>query len=242
MIQAGTQHQSRTPSSSVRCLWREPYMFYVPASETARVRWCTRKHGILSRCLECIEHINNTIYDAQCADHTFHCCSIAARRDGVEPPSPFARSGSVPQPHLHFHFEHHEASPGRPRQTKPTHSPLTRSNRRHGQYVESCCALELDGVLIIPQSQRTRLSTTRARRLTRTGTKSSNHDRARRPNHRRTDKQYSGEEDMRNVMRELETNANAYTVSTSPRPTDTLRSRVLTPSSVATTSTLSTVP
>jgi len=116
---------------------------------------------------------------------------------------PIARSGSVPQPHLHFHFEHQEARPGRPRQTKPTHSPLTRSNRRHGQYVESCCALEMDGVLIIPQSQRTRLSTTRARRLTRTGTKSSNHDRARRPNHRRTDAQHTGE-NMRKVMKELE--------------------------------------
>lgn len=93
-------------------------------------------------------------------------------------------------PHLHFHFEHHEASSGRTRQTKPTLSSLTRSNRRHGQYVESCCALELDGILISPQSQRTRLSTTRARRLTRTGTQTSSHDRTPRPNHRRIIEQH----------------------------------------------------
>jgi hypothetical protein len=143
-----------------------------------------------------------------------------------------------------WHFQYSNSKkpvPDEPRQTKPTLSPLTRSNRRHGQYVESCCALELDGILIFPQSQRTRLSTTRARRLTRTGTKTSIHDRTPRPNHRRTNEQHTRKR-MRNAMEEQETNANAHTVSTSPRPTDTLRSRVLTPSSAATTSTLFTAP
>ena len=137
-------------------------------------------------------------------------------------------------------IEHHEASSGRPRQTKPTLSPLTRSKRRHGQYVEYCCALELGGVLIFPQSQRTRLSTTRARRLTRTGTQTSIYDRPPRTNSCRKNEQHTRR--MRNAMKEQETDANAHTVSTSPRPTDTLRSRVLTPSSAATTSTLFTAP
>jgi len=71
---------------------------------------------------------------------TLKTCSQAAK------PNPLA--GPCDSRTWHFHFEHQEASSGRPRQTKPTLSPLTRSNRRHGQYVESCCALELDGILI----------------------------------------------------------------------------------------------
>lgn len=127
------------------------------------------------------QHVTNSTCDAPYTEHRL----LLPRRHGVDLPSPTLQWARA-HPHLHFHFEHHEARSGRPRQTKSTLSPLTRSNRRHGQYVESCCALELDGILIFPQSQRTRLSTTRARRLTRTGTQTSIHDRPPRPNHRRT--------------------------------------------------------
>lgn len=44
-------------------------------------------------------------------------------------------------------FERQAADSGRPRQTKPTHSPLTRANRRNGQYVQQLRAGITDIVL-----------------------------------------------------------------------------------------------
>jgi hypothetical protein len=235
--------QRPSATSSLSIVAQSTVQATVPDLEEAAYRYSSpRSLYVPSDGEQSTERLSNPPCDAQHPILTYMCIPLmATSKRWSRPPSPIRGSGPVHSRTLHFHFEHQEASPGRPRQTKSTHIPLTRSNRRHGQYVESCCALELGGILIFPQSQRTRLSTTRARRLTRTGTKSSTHDRTRRPIHRRTDEQYTGKR-MRKLMEEPETNANAHTVSTSPRPTDTLRSRVLTPSSVATTSTLSTAP
>ena len=142
-----------------------------------------------------------------------------------------------------WHFQYSNSKkpvPDEPRQTKPTLSPLTRSNRRHGQYVESCCALKLDGILIFRRvkelvsaqpeqegsQERVRKPPSTIAHRDRTTVARTNNIRER----------------MRKAMKEQDTNANAHTVSTSPRPTDTLRSRVLTPSSAATTSMLFTAP
>jgi len=63
----------------------------------------------------------------------------------LAPPSPIW-SVRFRAPGLHD-FERQAAGSGRPRQTKPTHSPLTRANRRNGQYVQQSCA-EIYGVVL----------------------------------------------------------------------------------------------
>ena len=66
--------------------------------------------------------------------------------DEVQPPRPRRKCPSARTSTFILNIK--QPAPDDQRQTKSTHSPLTRSNRRHGQYVESCCAQNLDGILI----------------------------------------------------------------------------------------------
>jgi hypothetical protein len=123
----------------------------VPDLEEAAYRYSSpRSLYVPSDGEQSTERLSNPPCDAQHPILTYMCIPLmATSKRWSRPPSPIRGSGPVHSRTLHFHFEHQEASPGRPRQTKSTHIPLTRSNRRHGQYVESCCAQILDGILII---------------------------------------------------------------------------------------------
>ena len=140
-------------------------------------------------------------------------------------------------------FERQAADSGRPRQTKPTHSPLNRANRRNGQYVQHPGAEIADVVLTFRRVEEQLAaqpeqegSQERVRKTPPTTTL-----RDRTPE--LIDEPLEGDEcEERMKYKTMEANAIAHTAFTSRRPTDTLRSRVLTPSSAATTSMLFTAP